>query len=55
MQAELMRTRIDIDDALWAEAHAVSGQATRKGTVEAALRLLVRLQRQQEVGGAFGR
>ncbi|HEX2256129.1 MAG TPA: type II toxin-antitoxin system VapB family antitoxin [Afifellaceae bacterium] len=50
-----MRTNIDIDDALLAEAQALSGQATKKATVEAALRLLVRLRRQKEVDGAFGR
>ena len=35
-----MRTNIDIDDALMAEAQKVSGQATKKQTVEQALRLI---------------
>ena len=50
-----MRTNIDIDDALLAEAQALSGKPTKKATVEEALRLLVRLRRQKEVDGAFGR
>jgi Arc/MetJ family transcription regulator len=49
-----MRTNIDIDDALLAEAQKLSGQTTKKGTVEEALRLLVRLRRQKEVDKAFG-
>jgi Arc/MetJ family transcription regulator len=50
-----MRTNIEIDDALMAEAQKVSGQATKKQTVEQALRLMIRLRRQQEVGSAFGK
>lgn len=50
-----MRTNIDIDDKLMAEAQKVSGIATKKQTVEEALRLMVRLRRQQEVRGAFGK
>jgi Arc/MetJ family transcription regulator len=50
-----MRTNIDIDDALMAEAQKASGQGTKKRTVEEALRLLVRLRRQQEAGAAFGK
>ena len=50
-----MRTNIEIDDALLSEARKLSGQATKKGTVEEALRLLVRLRRQQEVDKAFGK
>jgi Arc/MetJ family transcription regulator len=49
-----MRTSIDIDDALMAEAQKASGQPSKKQTVEAALRLMIRLRRQQEVGDAFG-
>ena len=36
-----MRTNIEIDDALMAEAEKASGQATRKQTVEQALRLII--------------
>jgi Arc/MetJ family transcription regulator len=50
-----MRTNIDIDDALLAEAQKLSGQTTKKGTVEEALRMLIRLRRQKEVDQAFGR
>jgi Arc/MetJ family transcription regulator len=50
-----MRTNIEIDDGLMAEAQKVSGQATKKQTVEEALRLMVRLRRQQKVGAAFGK
>ena len=50
-----MRTNIDIDDALLAEARRLSRQATKKATVEEALRLLIKLHRQREVGSAFGK
>ena len=50
-----MRTNIEIDDTLMAEAQKVSGNATKKQTVEEALRLMVRLRRQHEVGAAFGK
>ena len=49
-----MRTNIDIDDALMAEAQKAPGQATKKQTVEQALRLMIKLRRQHEVGAAFG-
>ncbi len=50
-----MRTSIEIDDALMAEAQKASGLGTKKPTVEEALRLLIRLRRQQEVDKAFGK
>jgi Arc/MetJ family transcription regulator len=50
-----MRTNIDIDDALMAEAQKASGQTTKKQTVEHALRLLVRLRRQRQFRSAFGK
>jgi Arc/MetJ family transcription regulator len=50
-----MRTNIEIDDKLMAEAQKLSGLATKKQTVEEALRLMVRLRRQREVDAAFGR
>jgi len=50
-----VRTNIEIDDALMAEAQKVSGQTTKKQTVEQALRLMIKLRRQQEVDAAFGR
>ena len=50
-----MRTNIEIDDRLMADAQKLSGHATKKQTVEEALRLMIRLKRQQEVGDAFGK
>lgn len=50
-----MRTNIDIDDALLAEARRLSDQSTKKGVVEEGLRLLIRLRRQKEVDRAFGK
>ena len=50
-----MRTNIEIDDALMAEAKKVSGHTTKRQTVEEALRLLIRLRRQQQVDAAFGK
>jgi Arc/MetJ family transcription regulator len=50
-----MRTNIDIDDALMAEAQKASGYVTKKQTVEEALRLMVRLRRQKEADAAFGK
>ena len=41
-----MRTTIEIDDALMAEALKASGCKTRKAAVEEGLRLLVRTRRQ---------
>lgn len=50
-----MRTNIEIDDTLMAAAQKASGHASKKQTVEEALRLMVKLRRQQEVGTAFGK
>jgi Arc/MetJ family transcription regulator len=50
-----MRTNIEIDDALMAQAQKASGQATKKQTVEEALRLMIRLRGQKEVDAAFGK
>ena len=50
-----MRTNIDIDDALLNEARKLSGQTTKKATVEEGLRLLIRLRRQEEVSKARGK
>ena len=49
-----MRANIEIDDKLMAEAQKITG-LTKKQTVELALRLMVRLRRQQEVDVAFGK
>jgi Arc/MetJ family transcription regulator len=50
-----MRTNIEIDDVLMREAQKVSGHATKKQTVEEALRLMIRLRRQHNVDAAFGK
>jgi Arc/MetJ family transcription regulator len=50
-----MRTNIEIDDKLMAEAQKASGQATKKQTVEQALRLMVKLRRQRGADTAFGK
>jgi Arc/MetJ family transcription regulator len=50
-----MRTNIEIDDTLMAEAQKASGLATKKQTVEQALRLMIRLRRQHQVDVAFGK
>ncbi len=44
-----MRTNIDIDDKLMAEALEVSGAATKREAVELGLQALVRLKRQAEI------
>ena len=44
-----MRTNIDIDDALMLEAMKASGLKTKRQTVEAGLRLLVQIKRQQRI------
>ena len=49
-----MRTNIEIDDKLMAEAQKITG-LTKKQTAEQALRLMVGLRRQQEVDPAFGK
>ena len=43
-----MRTNIDIDDRLLEEAMKVSGQKTKKATVEEALRLIVKRAGQRQ-------
>ena len=48
------RTNIVIDDHLMGEALAVSGFKTKRETVEAGLRLLVRLKRQGKIRELFG-
>ena len=49
------RTNIEIDDGLMSEAQKASGQATKKGTVEEALRLMIKLRRQKAADAAFGK
>ncbi|HEV2364582.1 MAG TPA: type II toxin-antitoxin system VapB family antitoxin [Caulobacteraceae bacterium] len=44
-----MRTNIEIDDALMAEALAATGARTKREAVEQGLRALVRLRRQGQI------
>jgi hypothetical protein len=50
-----VRTTLEIDPTLLAEARQVSGHATTKQMVEEALRLWIKLQRQHQAGEAFGK
>ncbi len=50
-----MRTNIDIDDALMAEAQRASGLPTKKAAVEEGLRLLIRLRGQEDILGLAGK
>ena len=50
-----MRTNIVIDDELMAEAQRLTGIATKRETVEHALREMVRLKRQEAVRSERGR
>jgi Arc/MetJ family transcription regulator len=50
-----VRTNIEIDDELMDEAMRVSGLATKRETVEAGLRLLVQLKRQQGIRSYRGK
>jgi Arc/MetJ family transcription regulator len=43
-----MRTNIEIDDALLSKAMKATGLPTKRATVEAGLRMLVRLRKQAE-------
>ena len=49
-----MRTNIEIDDRLMAEAMAASGLSSKRETVEAGLRLLARRKRQAGARDLFG-
>ena len=50
-----VRTNIDIDDQLLADAQSLSGSSTKKQTVERALKLMVELGRQSKVRRLRGR
>lgn len=43
-----MRTNIDIDDELLRKAMIAAGQSTKKGTVEEALKMLIRVKGQRK-------
>jgi Arc/MetJ family transcription regulator len=44
-----MRTNVEIDDKLMKEAQKLSGLKTKRAVVDAALRMFVRVQHQQEI------
>ncbi len=50
-----MRTNIDIDDELMAQALKMSGLKTKKAVVEEGLRLLIGLRGQAPVADLYGR
>jgi Arc/MetJ family transcription regulator len=50
-----MRTNIDIDDKLMKQAMKASGTATKRATVEGALRTVVQLRRQKGIRKWRGR
>lgn len=50
-----MRTNIEIDDQLLKEAMRASNTHTKKAAVEAALRQLVRLKKQERITRWFGK
>lgn len=50
-----VRTNIDIDDDILAEAMAATGLKTKRKVVEAGLRLLARHRRQSDARALFGR
>ena len=50
-----VRTNIDIDDKLMAQAMRASGKPTKRAVVEEALELLVRLKRQEGIRSLRGK
>jgi Arc/MetJ family transcription regulator len=44
-----MRTNIDLDDKLMEEAQRLSGLKTKRAVIDAALRMFVRVQHQQDI------
>jgi Arc/MetJ family transcription regulator len=50
-----LRTNIEIDDALLAEAMAATGLKTKRKVVEAGLRLLAQQRRQADARQLFGK
>ncbi len=49
-----MRTNIDINDDLMAQAMAATGKQTKRETVEAALTTVIRLRDQEGLRDLFG-
>jgi Arc/MetJ family transcription regulator len=44
-----MRTNVDIDEKLIEEARSLSGIKTKRGVIDAALRMFVRVQHQKDI------
>ena len=51
----MMRTNIEIDDDLMADALRLTGLRTKREAVDQALRLMVRLERQRSVRELYGK
>lgn len=51
----IMRTNIEIDDKLIEEAMKISGQKTKKATVEAGLKLIISLNQQKKIRDLRGK
>ena len=51
----VMRTNIEIDDRLIAQAIKLSGLSTKRAAVEAGLKLLIRTRQQASVRALFGK
>lgn len=49
LRVKTMRTNIDIDDELMTQALRLSGLKTKRAVVEAGLRILIRLKRQEDI------
>lgn len=49
-----MRTNIEIDDGLMAQAMRITGKRTKRETVDEALKRLVRLEQQRAIRGLWG-
>jgi Arc/MetJ family transcription regulator len=50
-----MRTNIDIDDKLLAQAKKIAGTKTKKETVEYALRELIRRKQRRAIADLYGK
>jgi Arc/MetJ family transcription regulator len=50
-----MRTNIEIDEKLMEDAMKASGLSTKKATVEQALKLVVRLKKQEKIRSLRGK
>lgn len=49
-----MRTNVDIDDGIMADAMLATGQHTKKATIEAALKLAIKMKAQREARSLRG-